>query len=195
MAVRIAFSIIVWLAASAAATAQERRPEHERLTVMVGSWQTEVDVKATPTGPAFIVKGIEECAWFANLHVVCRNESKMASGPYFLDPHPQLSGVDEGIFRLHGGQPRPLDPRVRSGVRRRLDLHRRRAGDAVAVNADDDAGWLHGRQRVRVAQRSLVADLVGQGDAAKAVSVPARPHPQLTAALPRFPHGPRVAMM
>jgi hypothetical protein len=82
MAVRIGFSIIVWLVASAAATAQGRRPEHERLAVMVGSWQTEVDVKATPTGPALTVKGIEECAWFANLHVVCRNESKMESGPY-----------------------------------------------------------------------------------------------------------------
>ena len=59
-----------------------RRPEHERLAVMVGRWQTEVDVKATPTGPALSVKGTEECAWFANLHVVCRNESKMESGPY-----------------------------------------------------------------------------------------------------------------
>src|SRR5688500_17344709 len=82
MAVRIGFSIIVWLVTSAAATAQDRRPEHERLAVMVGRWQTEVDVKATPTGPALSVKGIEECGWFANLHVVCRNESKMESGPY-----------------------------------------------------------------------------------------------------------------
>ena len=124
MAVRIGFSIIVWLVASAAATAQERRPEHERLAVMVGSWQTEVDVKATPTGPSFVVKGIEECAWFANLHVVCRNESKMAERAVLVDSPPQLPGVNEGVLRLYGGQPRPLDPRVRSGVRRRLDLHR-----------------------------------------------------------------------
>ena len=62
--------------------AQTRRPEHERLSGMVGSWQTELEVAATPSLPAAKVTGTEECAWFADLHVICRNDAKTQTGPY-----------------------------------------------------------------------------------------------------------------
>ena len=71
-----------WLVMTAAVGAQERRPEHERLAALVGNWQTEVDVSATPGSPARKVNGVEECAWFANLHVICRNDAKTETGPY-----------------------------------------------------------------------------------------------------------------
>lgn len=62
--------------------AQTRRPEHERLSAMVGSWQTELELAATPSTPATKVNGTEECAWFADLHVICRNDAKTQTGPY-----------------------------------------------------------------------------------------------------------------
>jgi hypothetical protein len=62
--------------------AQTRRPEHERLSAMVGSWQTELEVAATPATPATKVNGTEECAWFADLHVICRSDAKTQTGPY-----------------------------------------------------------------------------------------------------------------
>jgi hypothetical protein len=82
MAIRIACVTITCFVLSATTVAQGRRPEHDRMAPMIGSWQTEVEIPPTPTAAAVSVKGTEECAWFADLHVVCRNEAAMASGPY-----------------------------------------------------------------------------------------------------------------
>ena len=64
------------------AAGQSGGAEHGRLAPMVGRWQTEVEFKASSTAPASKMTGAEECAWFTNLHVVCRNEAKGETGPY-----------------------------------------------------------------------------------------------------------------
>jgi hypothetical protein len=82
MLMRFAVVTMAWAALAAPAAAQGRGPEQERLSAMVGRWQTEVEIKATATAPASKVIGTEECAWFANLHVVCRNDAKADSTAY-----------------------------------------------------------------------------------------------------------------
>jgi len=62
---------------SAAQTAEQKA-----LQPMVGRWQVEVDLKATPISQATKATGTEECSWFGNRHVVCRSEAKAATGTY-----------------------------------------------------------------------------------------------------------------
>jgi hypothetical protein len=52
------------------------------LEPMVGRWQVEVDLKATPLTQAAKATGTEECEWFAGRHVVCRSEAKGPAGAY-----------------------------------------------------------------------------------------------------------------
>lgn len=61
---------------------QQRSREQERLSALVGRWQTELEIKATAGSPAMKVSGTEECAWFVNIHVVCRNDAKADAGSY-----------------------------------------------------------------------------------------------------------------
>lgn len=53
---------------------------HKRLEAMVGTWQTEMEVAPSPRGPGGQVNGTEECAWFVDLHLVCRSETKAGAG-------------------------------------------------------------------------------------------------------------------
>ena len=76
MEARYALVIVVWLGLATPVGGQGRSPEQERLSAIVGRWQTELEIKATAAGQAGKVSGTEECAWFANLHVVCRNDAK-----------------------------------------------------------------------------------------------------------------------
>jgi hypothetical protein len=64
------------------ATAVAQSPDQKRLDPMVGRWQVEVDLKATPLTQATRATGTEECEWFAGRHVVCRSEAKGAAGSY-----------------------------------------------------------------------------------------------------------------
>jgi hypothetical protein len=57
-------------------------PDQKRLDPMVGRWQIEVDLKATPLTQAAKASGTEECEWFAARHVVCRSEAKGSAGAY-----------------------------------------------------------------------------------------------------------------
>ena len=82
MRLRCAVVMMAWVALLAPAAGQGRGPEQERLGAMVGRWQTEVEVKATASAQAAKVTGSEECAWFANLHVVCRTDATADAGPY-----------------------------------------------------------------------------------------------------------------
>ena len=78
------FAIVTmtWMALAMPAAGQGRTPEQERLSAMVGRWQTDVEIKATAPAQGGKVTGTEECAWFANLHVVCRNDTKADSAAY-----------------------------------------------------------------------------------------------------------------
>ena len=91
---RFAIVTVACMAFALPAAGQGRRPEQQRLAVMVGRWQTEVETKATATTQAGKVTGTEECAWFANLHVVCRTDAKSDTGPYsdirLISYHPAL---------------------------------------------------------------------------------------------------------
>lgn len=81
MNARIALLVIgVLLALSSASTAQTA--EQKALQPMVGRWQVEIELKATPISQATKASGTEDCEWFANRHVVCRSEAKAASGTY-----------------------------------------------------------------------------------------------------------------
>ena len=82
MRMRLAIVTMTWMVLAVPAAGQGRTPEHERLSAMVGRWQTEVDIKATAPTEGGKATGTEECAWFANLHVVCRNDAKADSGAY-----------------------------------------------------------------------------------------------------------------
>jgi hypothetical protein len=57
-------------------------PEQKKLEFFVGKWKVDTDVKASDDGPANKTSGIEECEWFANLHVVCKADSTTAAGNY-----------------------------------------------------------------------------------------------------------------
>jgi len=56
--------------------------EQKALQPMVGRWQVEIDLKATPISQATKATGTEDCEWFANRHVVCRSEAKGTTGMY-----------------------------------------------------------------------------------------------------------------
>ncbi len=70
----------VLLTLSSPSTAQTT--EQKALQPMVGRWQVEIDLKATPISQATKASGTEDCEWFANRHVVCRSEAKGATGSY-----------------------------------------------------------------------------------------------------------------
>lgn len=57
-------------------------PEQKALQPMVGKWQVEIDLKATPISQATKATGTENCEWFGNRHVVCRSEAKATTGTY-----------------------------------------------------------------------------------------------------------------
>jgi hypothetical protein len=62
--------------------ATQQTPDQKRLDPMVGRWQVEVELKATPLTQAATASGMEECEWFAGRHVVCRSDAKGAAGSY-----------------------------------------------------------------------------------------------------------------
>ena len=82
MHARHAIMIAVCLGLVMPLAGQQRSREQDRLSAMVGRWQTELEITATAAGPAMKVTGTEECAWFANIHVVCRNDAKADAGAY-----------------------------------------------------------------------------------------------------------------
>lgn len=57
-------------------------PEVKKLAYFVGKWQTEIEIKPTPSSAGGKASGTEECEWFANLHVVCRTDTTGAAGSY-----------------------------------------------------------------------------------------------------------------
>lgn len=65
-----------------ATTAAQPGPEVRKLEPFVGHWRIDLDVRATATTAAGKASGTEDCAWFANLHVVCRSEATGPAGPY-----------------------------------------------------------------------------------------------------------------
>ena len=60
----------------------QQSPAQKTLEPMVGRWQVEVDLKATPLTQAAKASGTEECEWFADRHVVCRSDAKGAAASY-----------------------------------------------------------------------------------------------------------------
>lgn len=72
--------LLALVALPSAATAQT--PEQKLLQPMVGKWQVEIDLKATPISQATKATGTENCEWFGNRHVVCRSEAKATTGTY-----------------------------------------------------------------------------------------------------------------
>jgi hypothetical protein len=62
--------------------AAQQGPDQKQMDPMVGRWQIEIDLKATPLTQAAKATGTEECEWFAGRHVVCRSEAKGAAGAY-----------------------------------------------------------------------------------------------------------------
>lgn len=53
-------------------------PEHQKLSYFVGKWSAEVDIKASPMGPAGKFSFTENCEWFeGGFAVVCRSDGKM----------------------------------------------------------------------------------------------------------------------
>ena len=64
------------------AYAQPPGPEQRKLEYFVGKWRLEVDIKASAGSPAAKASGTEDREWFANTHVVCRNESTSPAGLY-----------------------------------------------------------------------------------------------------------------
>ena len=76
----LAMIVPMLLAVASASTAQTT--EQKALQPMVGRWQVEIDLKATPISQATKATGTENCEWFANRHVVCRSEAKGATGTY-----------------------------------------------------------------------------------------------------------------
>ena len=82
MRMRFAIVAVTWMAVAMPAAGQGRTPEQERLSAMVGRWQLEVEITATAPAQGGKASGTEECAWFANVHVVCRNDTKADSGSY-----------------------------------------------------------------------------------------------------------------
>lgn len=78
---RIALIVVaVLFALSSSSMAQTT--EQKALQPMVGRWQVEIDLKATPISQATKATGTEDCEWFANRHVVCRSEAKGTTGMY-----------------------------------------------------------------------------------------------------------------
>ena len=72
--------LLALVALPSAASAQT--PEQKLLQPMVGKWQVEIDLKATPISQATKATGTENCEWFGNRHVVCRSEAKATTGTY-----------------------------------------------------------------------------------------------------------------
>src|SRR5690349_16249880 len=65
-----------------ASSSMAQTAEQKALQPMVGRWQVEIDLKATPISQATKATGTENCEWFASRHVVCRSEAKGATGAY-----------------------------------------------------------------------------------------------------------------
>jgi hypothetical protein len=82
MNARIASVIVAALLVLPCTSSAQSAPDYKRLEPMVGRWQIEVDLKATPISQATKASGTEECEWFANRHVVCRSEAKGTTGTY-----------------------------------------------------------------------------------------------------------------
>jgi hypothetical protein len=74
-------AVLIAVCAFSTASAQPG-PEVKKLSYFVGKWQTEVELKATPSSPGGKATGTEDCEWFANLHVVCRADATGAAGNY-----------------------------------------------------------------------------------------------------------------
>ena len=71
-----------WLAAVAAAQAQEKKmelpkpgPEHKKLDYFVGNWHSEGEMKDGPWGPGGKMSGEAKCSWMpGEFFVVCHDE-------------------------------------------------------------------------------------------------------------------------
>jgi hypothetical protein len=75
-------TLVAAIGVTSAAAAQTRSPEHDRLSAMVGQWRTEVETAPAGSRPGTKITGTEECAWFADLHVVCRYQAATETGAY-----------------------------------------------------------------------------------------------------------------
>src|SRR5512138_285175 len=82
MKARLAVIVLATLLALPSTSVAQSAPDYKRLEPMVGRWQIEVDLKATPISQATKASGTEDCEWFANRHVVCRSEAKGTAGTY-----------------------------------------------------------------------------------------------------------------
>jgi hypothetical protein len=82
MNARLAVIVLATLLAVPSTSVAQSAPDYKRLEPMVGRWQIEVDLKATPISQATKASGTEDCEWFANRHVVCRSEAKGTAGTY-----------------------------------------------------------------------------------------------------------------
>lgn len=63
------------------AQAQPAGPEQKKLDYFA-KWRSEVNIMASAGSPAAKALGKEICEWFADAHVVCRNESTSPAGSY-----------------------------------------------------------------------------------------------------------------
>ncbi len=75
-------SLLVVTEGALVGAAAQPSPEQKKLDYLVGKWQTEVDIKASSASAASKASGMEDCEWFANLHVVCRAELTGPAGLY-----------------------------------------------------------------------------------------------------------------
>ncbi len=80
--VSVSLGIAVLTLACAQRAYAQPTPEQKKLEYFVGKWKIDTDVKASDDGPANKTSGIEDCEWFANLHVVCKADSTTAAGNY-----------------------------------------------------------------------------------------------------------------